>query len=92
VARIDHLVTASREGNVTTPQPDSPLQTFLVARDGTRHSTVLARDLDHAHAQVAALASYEAVTACELGDGARLTHVTFGGSRLREPNSEGRAG
>jgi hypothetical protein len=62
---------------VTTPQPD-PLESFLVAQDGTLHFVVLAQNLDHAQAHVAALASCEAEAACDLGDGARLTHVTFG--------------
>lgn len=62
------------------PRPNSymPLGTFTVAQDATVHMTLHARDLDHAYAQVADLASAEVGANVPLGNGVRLTHITCG--------------
>ncbi|MEU0844013.1 hypothetical protein ABZ370_31680 [Streptomyces sp. NPDC005962] len=60
------------------PRTSEPLSPFDVAQDGTLHFTLRARDLDDAHARVAALESAQASADIELGDEIRLTHITYG--------------
>ncbi|WP_166520574.1 hypothetical protein [Streptomyces leeuwenhoekii] len=60
------------------PQPAAPLRRFTVTQDGTLHFTLHARDLDHAHAQIADLECTEAAADVTLADGVHLTHITHG--------------
>ncbi len=64
----------------TAPQPRAPepLDLFDTTQDGTLHFTLRAQDLAHAHARVAALESSEATAEVTLGNGIRLTHITYG--------------
>lgn len=63
-----------------TPAQSSPdaAGLFVVVQDGTLHFTVPARDLDDAYARISDLESTQAAVEVTLGDGVRLTHITYG--------------
>jgi hypothetical protein len=63
-----------------TPARSSPdaAGLFVVVQDGTLHFTVPARDLDDAYARISDLESTQAAVEVTLGDGVRLTHITYG--------------
>ncbi|MFF8958636.1 hypothetical protein [Streptomyces sp. NPDC014894] len=59
-------------------QETQPGRAFDVAMDGTLHLTLRADNAGHAHSRLADLESSEAGVGIALGDGVRLSHITYG--------------